>query len=87
MTDKTDEPGPETEVKCVGCGVVIGNYISATPPLDGRPPYVCIRVGGAVLRMASGWCAQCGADWHWRASDKTMERLMSRRERMLEAGE
>lgn len=57
-------------IKCE-CGNDIGTYSER----DGK---VMLAVGGLVLRDAWGWCAKCGRDWAWNASEKRLEQLIEK---------
>ena len=63
----------DNAVRCQKCGVVIGQYIMMG---DGR---TCVHLGSVVVYSAHGVCQNCGAEWHWCWTDKTLEKLTKRR--------
>lgn len=57
-------------VQCSTCGRIIGQYQQV-----GKQ--VCLNIGGLIVNSAHGTCL-CGAEFHWRSSDKLLENLIRR---------
>lgn len=58
------------EVRCHDCGTLFGVRV-----VVGNAMW--LRIQNAVVRSAVGVCAECGREWHWCASKRTFDRLMS----------
>lgn len=67
---------------CHKCGAQIGHFME----VEGR---VWVRIGAVNLRYMSGVCGFCGEPFTYSSTDKTLERMFKRRNRMikLEKGE
>lgn len=56
-------------VSCTGCQKTIGAIIS----LRGQE---WLQINGLVVRTLNGVCRECGAEFHWSTSDRTLARLV-----------
>lgn len=74
MRDGEKRPAPGV-VRCPVCGAYIGHYVERWNGGAERWE-TWLAVGGAVVRSAHGVCANCGAEWHWSASSRRLERLI-----------
>ncbi len=75
MTEQKADYITPRSVTCAKCGATIGECTEHA----GR---VWLRIGIIALEYAHGAC-ECGQDWHWASSDKTLERMMESRRRLL----
>lgn len=62
--------GDNTTVRCTQCGNEIGKVITL---IDGQER---LEVGGLLVNVARGVCAQCGAEFHWSISEKMLAELV-----------
>ncbi len=73
------EPKPEyitpRQVSCSQCKATIGEYTE-------QAGKVWLRIGAVSLEYAHGRCG-CGAEWHWHASDRLLERIIEYRRRRV----
>lgn len=60
----------EKHIKCP-CGQVLGTITA----VEG---FEMIHVGGVVARSIVGFCAACGEQFYWHASDRVLARLINR---------
>ena len=74
MRDGGRRPAPGV-VRCPVCGAYIGHYVERWNDEAARWE-TWLAVGGAIERSAHGVCANCGAEWHWSASSRRLERLL-----------
>lgn len=41
-----------------------------------------VRIRGVILRYAHGFCIECGTEFHWSVSDRMLQRMLERADRV-----
>lgn len=59
------------EITCAKCGTKIGNIVV----VDDQE---WLSVNGVIVTVMRGVCVNCGAEFHWSISERTLAKLINR---------